>query len=188
MSKQDGAPVQTTRLRPELAAEVCRALNFDPEEFARRHAGEFTHLYLRADGMLSYVGEEIVSYLAKRVNECLSKAEYALLSYIEYTGRQERTAGSADFNQAVSNYLRVRRQAGSDWIYAFERTSSKSECLSYYPQMYAIAQAMYAFALETEEFKEVARTDSPDAWPDPGKVVPGYRTDPQCTSGGEQPL
>ena len=77
---------------PELMAEVCRVLNFDPEEFAQRHAGEFTHKYLRADGMLSHVGEEIVFYLASRVNECLTKAEYALLSYIEYTGRGEQTA------------------------------------------------------------------------------------------------
>ena len=69
--------VAETRLRPELMAQVCRALNFDPDEFAKRHAEEFVHLYLRVDGMLSYVGEEIVFYLAKRVNECLSKAEYA---------------------------------------------------------------------------------------------------------------
>lgn len=170
MSKQDGAPVQTTRLRPELAAEVCRALNFDPEEFARRHAGEFTHLYLRADGMLSYVGEEIVSYLAKRVNECLSKAEYALLSYIEYAGREAKDADSDDFSQAVANYLKARRKAGGDWVYAFEGEGARNRCLDSYPQMYAIAQAMYAFAQETGEFKEIAGTDGPEAWPNPNKL------------------
>ena len=35
------------------------------------------------------MGDEIVSYLANRINECLSKAEYALLSYIEYASRGE---------------------------------------------------------------------------------------------------
>ena len=171
MTTNDTPAAQVARLRPDLAAEVYRALNFDPEEFAQRHAGEFTHLYLRADGMLSYVGEEIVSYLARRVNECLSKAEYALLSYIEYAGRLEQQTGSADFNAAVSNYLKLRRQAGSDWIYAFEREDSKHDCVKYYPQMYIIAQAMYAFALETGEFNAVTATDSPDAWPDPRKVT-----------------
>ena len=94
--------VAETRLRPELMAQVCRALNFDPDEFAKRHAEEFVHLYLRVDGMLSYVGEEIVFYLAKRVNECLSKAEYALLSYIEYAGRGEKKADSDRFSDAVA--------------------------------------------------------------------------------------
>ena len=37
-------------------------------------------------------------------------------------------------------------------------------------QMYAIAQAMYAFAQESGEFKEVAKTDGPEAWPDPKKL------------------
>ena len=72
MAEEKGAV--EARLSPELMVEVCRALNFDPSEFAKRHGEEFTHLYLLADGMLSHVGEEIVSYLAKRVNECLSKA------------------------------------------------------------------------------------------------------------------
>ena len=39
-----------------------------------------------------------------------------------------------------------------------------------YPQMYAVAQAMYTFARETGEFKDVARTDGPDAWPNPKKI------------------
>lgn len=84
------AEQQTTeaRLSPELMAEVCKALNFDPAAFAKRHGDEFVRMYLRTDGMLAYVGEEIVAYLAYRVNECLSKAEYALLSYIEYAGRR----------------------------------------------------------------------------------------------------
>ena len=84
------AEQQTTeaRLSPELMAEVCKALNFDPAAFAKRHGDEFVRMYLRTDGMLAYVGEEIVAYLAYRVNECLSKAEYALLSYIEYAGRE----------------------------------------------------------------------------------------------------
>ena len=103
MADQKTAPGLESRLAPELMAEVCRALNFDPAQFARRHGEEFTRQYLRLDGMLSYVGDEIVSYLANRINECLSKAEYALLSYIEYTGRGEQTACPIDFNQAVSN-------------------------------------------------------------------------------------
>lgn len=161
---------ESTRLRPELMAEVCRALNFDPEEFARRHGEEFTHMYLRADKMLSGVGEEIVFYLAQRVNECLSKAEYALLSYIEYTGRGHRIAGTVDLNQAVASYLAVRRAVGSDWVYAFEGADTKKQCAAAYPQMYAIAQAMYDLALETEDFPEIARTASPSAWPDPKKL------------------
>lgn len=112
--------VAETRLRPELMAQVCRALNFDPDEFAKRHAEEFVHLYLRVDGMLSYVGEEIVFYLAKRVNECLSKAEYALLSYIEYAGRGEKKADSDRFSEAVAHYLQVRQTVGDGWVYAFE--------------------------------------------------------------------
>ena len=170
MADQKTAPGLESRLAPELMAEVCRALNFDPDDFAKRHADEFIHLYLRVDGMLSYVGEEIVFYLANRVNECLSKAEYALLSYIEYAGRAEKKAGTDCFSASVARYLHARKMAGTDWSYAFERTESKSGCAVYYPQMYAIAQAMYDFARETEDFKEVAKTDGPDAWPSPRKV------------------
>ena len=36
--------------------------------------------------------------------------------------------------------------------------------------MNSMAQAMYAFAKETGEFKDVAMTDGPDAWPDPKKI------------------
>lgn len=159
-----------TRLSPELMVEVCRALNFDPAEFAKRHGEEFIHLYLRADGMLSHVGEEIVFYLAKRVNECLSKAEYALLSYIEYAGRTEKQKGADSFSAAVARYLQVRRKTGSSWVYAFEGEEAKDRCLEAYPQMCAIAQAMYDFARETGEFKEVAKTDGPKAWPNPKKI------------------
>ncbi len=113
MEKEQAAHGLEARLGPELMAEVCRALNFDPAEFARRHAEEFTHQYLRLDGMLSYVGEEIVVYLAPRINECLSKAEYALLSYIEYAGREPRKEESDCFGQAVANYLKARREVGS---------------------------------------------------------------------------
>ena len=169
MAEQRTVPAEA-RLGPELMAEVCRALNFDPAAFAKRHGEEFVHLYLRTDQMLAYVGEEIVAYLAQRVNECLSKAEYALLSYIEYAGREVRNAESDGFARAVAKYLKVRRKTGSDWIYAFEGESSKARCLAAYPQMYAIAQAMYAFARETGEFKEVAKTDGPDAWPNPRKM------------------
>ena len=161
---------ETPGLNPELMAEVYKALNFNPEEFARRHAEEFTHQYLRLDGMLSYVGEEIVAYLAKRINECLSNAEYALLSYIEYAGRGCKDADSDCFSHAVARYLETRRRVGGDWIYLFEREESKAGCLAVYPQMYAIAQAMYAFAQESGEFKEVAKTDGPEAWPDPKKL------------------
>ena len=164
------APVTEPRLRPELMLQVSRALNFDPEEFAKRHLEEFVHLYLRVDGMLSYVGEEIVSYLANRINECLSKAEYALLSYVEYAGRSPRTEDSDCFSQAVAKYLTARRKVGSEWVYAFEKESAKARCLELYPQMYAVAQAMYTFAQETGEFKDVARTDGPDAWPNPKKI------------------
>lgn len=158
------------RLSPELMMEVCRALNFDPSEFAKRHGEEFTHLYLRADGMLSHVGEEIVSYLAKRVNECLSKAEYALLSYIEYAGRSPRVKDDDRFSEAVAHYLRVRKKTGGSWVYAFEGEGARDRCLAAYPQMCAVARAMYKFAQETEEFKEIAGTDGPGAWPDPRKV------------------
>ena len=172
MAKEKAAALtMETRLGPELMEQVCKALNFDPSAFAQRHREEFTHLYLRTDGMLSYVGEEIVPYLAKRVNECLSKAEYALLSYIEYAGRCRKLAGPDCFREAVARYLQTREQVGSDWIYAFEREEARTRCLEAYPQMYAIAHAMYAFALETREFKEVAKTDGPDAWPNPKKVV-----------------
>lgn len=170
MPDQRITPVLESRLGPELMAEVCKALNFDPAEFARRHAEEFTHQYLRLDGMLSYVGEEIVAYLAKRVNECLSKAEYALLSYIEYAGRGPRIEDSDCFSQAVAHYLKIRREVGGGWIYAFEGEGAKSRCLELYPQMYAVAQGMYAFARETGEFKEVVRTDGPDAWPNPKRM------------------
>ena len=169
MAESKSAPAAENRLRPELMAEVCRALDFDPAEFARRHAEEFTRQYMRADGMLKGVGdgEEIVLYLARRVNECLSKAEYALLSYIEYAGRTRRTEGEADFSAAVARYLSARRRAGTEWIYAFEREGTKASCAGFYPQMYAMAQAMYFFALETEEFREVAETSGPEAWPAP---------------------
>ena len=170
MADQKTAPGLESRLAPELMAEVCRALNFDPAQFARRHGEEFTRQYLRLDGMLSYVGDEIVSYLANRINECLSKAEYALLSYVEYAGRSPRTEDSDCFGQAVAKYLTARRKAGSDWVYAFEGESAKARCLELYPQMYAVAQAMYIFARETGEFKDVARTDGPDAWPNPKKI------------------
>lgn len=168
MPEERGHSPETARLSPELMAEVYRALNFDPVEFSRRHAAEFTHQYLRLDGMLSYVGEEIVGYLSKRVNECLSKAEYALLSYIEYAGRGEPPVDN--FNEAVSNYLKVRRQVGGGWVYAFERADAKNVCLAAYPQMHAIARAMYTFAQEMGIFKDIAKTDGPDAWPDPKKV------------------
>ena len=171
MFSDQAAPAAQARLGPELMAEECRALNFDPAEFARRHAGEFIHLYLRVDGMLSGVGEEIVSYLAGRVNECLSKAEYALLSYIEYAGRGAKDAESQDFGQAVARYLRARREIGDSWVYAFEREDARSGCLEAYPQMYAIAWAMYVFALSRPELKQVADTQGPDAWPDPKKVI-----------------
>ena len=106
------------------------------------------------------------------MNECLSKAEYALLSYMEYAGRMQKVEDHDCFAQAVAHYLRVRRQTGGDWLYAFEENAARTRCLEVYPQMYAIAQAMYAFAKETGEFKEIAMTDGPDAWPDPKKVTP----------------
>ena len=170
MSDQKNIPAAEAKLSPELMAEVCRALNFDPAAFAQRHAEEFTRLYLRLDGMLSYVGEEIVAYLANRVNECLSKAEYALLSYMEYAGREQKDENSDHFAHAVANYLQARRKAGSDWVYAFEGEDSKARCLEFYPQMYAISQAMYTFARESGEFKEIIRTDGPDAWPNPRRM------------------
>lgn len=170
MAKQTAAPGLETRLKPELMVEVCKALNFDPDEFARRHGEEFTRQYLRLDGMLSYVGEEILVYLSPRVNECLSKAEYALLSYVEYAGRSPRTESSDDLSQAVAEYLKVRREVGSDWLYAYEREDSKARCLALYPQMYAVAQAMYAFVSAVGEFKEVTRTDGPNAWPNPKRL------------------
>ena len=70
----------------------------------------------------------------------------------------------------MAKYLTARRKAGSDWVYAFEGESAKARCLELYPQMYAVAQAMYTFARETGEFKDVARTDGPDAWPNPKKI------------------
>lgn len=170
VSKQQTTPMMETRLGPELMAEVYKALNFEPSTFAKRHGDEFTHLYLRIDGMLSYVGEEIFFYLSTQVNECLSKAEYALLSYMEYAGRTQKVGDHDRFAQAVAHYLNVKKRAGSDWLYAFEGKDAKRRCLEVYPQMHSIAQAMYAFAKETGEFKEVAMTDGPDAWPDPGKI------------------
>lgn len=151
----------------ELMAEVHKALNFEPAAFAKRHGDEFTHLYLRVDGMLSYVGKEIFSYLSTQVNECLSKAEYALLSYMEYAGRTQKVGSHDRFAQAVAHYLGARTRAGVDWLYAFEGADAKRRCVETYPQMYAIAQAMHAFAKETGEFKDVAGTDGPDAWPGP---------------------
>lgn len=168
--KQHTTPVMDTRLGSELMEEVHKALNFDPSSFAKRHADEFTHLYLRVDGMLSYVGEEIFSYLSTQVNECLSKAEYALLSYMEYAGRTQKIGSHDHFARAVAHYFKVRKQTGSGWLYAFEKKDAKKCCVETYPQMYSIAQAMYAFAKETGEFKDVAMTDGPDAWPDPGKI------------------
>ena len=170
MLEQQAMPIIETRLGPKLMAEVYKALNFEPSAFAKRHGSEFTHLYLRIDRMLSYTGEEIFSYLSPQVNECLSKAEYALLSYMEYAGRTQKIGAHDHFAQAVTHYLTVRTQAGSDWLYAFEEKDAKKRCLETYPQMHLIAQAMYAFAKETEEFKEIAMTDGPDAWPDPRKI------------------
>lgn len=170
MTDSPAAAPAATKLGPELMAEVCRALNFDPAAFAKRHGEEFTHLYLRADGMLSFVGEEIVGYLANRVDECLSKAEYALLSYMEYAGREQRDEDSDIFSHAVARYLRARERIGGEWVYAFEGEESKARCLASYPQMYAIAHAMYNFACETGAFKEIASTDGPEAWPNPQKV------------------
>ena len=167
---------QTQRLRPDLLLAVGRALNFNPADFAQRHAEEFTRHYLHADGMLSYGGSEIVPYLAQRVNECLSKAEYSLLSYIEYAGRMERDGDDDSFSEAVVRYLDVREKIGIDWIYAFEGEDSKPRCLRFYPQMYAMAQAMYRFAQEAEDLKTAAKTDGPDAWPDPKDLHKKLRT------------
>lgn len=170
VAKEQTVPVMETRLGSELMAEVYKALNFEPATFAKRHGDEFTHLYLRIDGMLSYVGEEIFSYLSAQVNECLSKAEYALLSYMEYAGRTQKIGDHDRFAQAATHYLEARKRTGSGWLYAFEGKDAKRRCLEAYPQMYSIAQAMYAFAKETEEFKDIAMTDGPDAWPDPKKI------------------
>ena len=170
MPEEPSALGTEMKLRPELMLAVCRALNFDPGEFALRHAKEFIRCYLRADKMLSYAGDVIAAYLGCRVNECLSKAEYALLSYVEYAGRSPRTESSDDLSQAVAEYLKVRREVGSDWLYAYEREDSKARCLALYPQMYAVAQAMYAFVSAVGEFKEVTRTDGPNAWPNPKRL------------------
>ena len=170
VAKEQTVPVMETRLGSELMAEVYKALNFEPATFAKRHGGECTHLYLGVDGMLSYVGEEIFSYLSAQVNECLSKAEYALLSYMEYAGRTQKIGDHDRFAQAAAHYLEARKRTGSGWLYAFEGKDAKRRCLEAYPQMYSIAQAMYAFAKETEEFKDIAMTDGPDAWPDPKKI------------------
>ena len=63
MAVQPAGHGTETKLCPELIREVYRALNFDPVEFAKRHAEEFVRRYLRADGLLSHAGdgEEIVS-------------------------------------------------------------------------------------------------------------------------------
>ena len=114
MPEESPVPGTEMKLRPELMLAVCRALNFDPGEFARRHAREFTRCYLRADKMLSYDGDVIAAYLGCRVNECLSKAEYALLSYVEYAGRAEKGEND-DFSDAVARYLEARRAAGDEW-------------------------------------------------------------------------
>ena len=168
--ERQAVPMMETRLNPELMAEVYKALNFEPSVFAKRHGDEFSHLYLRVDRMLSHIGGAVFSYLSTQVNECLSKAEYALLSYMEYAGRARKIGDQDRFAQAVAQYLRARAQAGSDWLYVFEQEDAKRRCPETYPQMYAIAQAMYAFAKETGEFEEVAMSDGPGAWPDPGKV------------------
>ena len=172
MAVQPAGHGTETKLCPELIREVYRALNFDPVEFAKRHAEEFVRRYLRADGMLSHAGdgEEIVSYLATRVNECLSKADYALLSFIDYAGREAKDEDSDSFCEAVAQYLQAREQVGPDWSYAFEAEEARTRCLAVYPQMHAIARAMYNFALEIDAFKEVAWTDSPNAWPNPKKL------------------
>ena len=181
MAESKSAPAAENRLRPELMAEVCRALDFDPAEFARRHAEEFTRQYMRADGMLKGVGdgEEIVLYLARRVNECLSRAEYALLSYIEYAGRSPQAGETDGFNDAVARYLRAREKNGVDWLYLFERESAKTPCLEVYPRMYAAAHAMYDFILETEEFKEVSWSDGPNTWPNPSKMQKNKTAPPE---------
>ena len=174
MPEESPVPGTEMKLRPELMLAVCRALNFDPGEFARRHAREFTRCYLRADKMLSYAGDVIAAYLGCRVNECLSKAEYALLSHVEYAGRAEKGEND-DFSDAVARYLEARRAAGDEWLYAFEGENAKARCVETYPQLYAIAHAMHAFAGEIRDLKEVAETDGPDSWPDPKKVLPPVR-------------
>lgn len=170
VQKQQTVPMMENRLGPELMAEVYKALNFEPSEFAKRHGEEFTHLYLRIDRMLRYTGGEVVSYLSTQVNECLSKAEYALLSYMEYAGRAQKTGSHDRFAQAVTDYLKRRTQVGSNWLYAFEKQDAKKRCAETYPQMYSIAQAMYAFAKEIGELEEVADSDGPNTWPDPAKI------------------
>lgn len=169
----DPVPVSEMKLRPELMLAVCRALNFDPATFALRHAKEFTRQYLRADKMLSYAGDVIAHYLVCQVNECLSKAEYALLSYIEYAGRAEADQDERDaFNEAVARYLSVRCSIGNDWVYAFEGENPKPRCMETYPQLYTMAHAMHAFSQSMQDLKTVAQTYGPDAWPDPKRVMP----------------
>lgn len=41
MGEQKNMPAGEAKLSPELMAEVCRALNFDPAAFAKRHGEEF---------------------------------------------------------------------------------------------------------------------------------------------------
>lgn len=169
MSEEPSVLSAEMKLRPDLMLAVCRALNFEPAQFALRHAKEFSRYYLRADKMLAYAGDDIAIYLACRVDECLSKAEYALLSYIEYAGRAEKTEGDT-FSDAVAHYLEARRAIGGGWVYAFEGEDAKHRCVGLYPQLYTIAHAMHAFAQEMEDLKAVAETDGPDSWPNPNKV------------------
>ena len=67
MTGSEIVPGTEARPGPELMAEVCKALNFAPAAFAKRHGEEFTHQYLRVDGMLGYVGEEILSYFYENI-------------------------------------------------------------------------------------------------------------------------
>lgn len=93
---------------------------------------------------------------------------------MEYAGRAEKGEND-DFSDAVARYLEARRAAGDEWLYAFEGENAKARCVETYPQLYAIAHAMHAFAGEIRDLKEVAETDGPDSWPDPKKVLPPAR-------------
>ena len=93
-----------------------------------------------------------------------------LISKLEYAGRAEKKADSDCFSEAVARYLDTRQRVGGDWVYLFEGEGAKARCLAAYPQMHAIAQAMYAFSKEIKELKQVAKTDGPAAWPDPKKL------------------
>ena len=96
---------------------------------------------------------------------------------MEYAGRAEKDDESDAFSEAVARYLERRRALGSDWVYAFE-SRDKEACVETYPQLYELAQAMYAFSKEVKALKSVAQTDGPDAWPDPKKVLPPVRREP----------